>query len=796
MATARKPRRTHLSLLALEDRTVPAAMGLLDTGFEASGVVTFKYTPAGSPWAFAGNAGLSANNTAFTAGNPGAPQGGQVAFLQNKGSITQNATLAAGTYVLSFSAAQRGNQASAQTFNVVVDGKVVGTFNGLTGSTYSTQTTSSFAVTAGAHTIAFQGTNLNGGDNTAFIDSLALTMQPTNLADAGFESPTLAAGAYQYAPAASPWSFAGSAGVTTNANAFTIGNPNAPQGSQVAFLQGTAGISQKVTFTAGTYTLSFAAAQRGNWGTPETLQVLVDNTVVGTFNTIAGTAYNALTSSSFTVTGGDHTITFRGTNLNGGDSTLLIDQVAITQQPVGLGDSGFEGAVMPGNGFDYNPIGTPWLFTGTTGVSANGTGFTAGNPNAPQGEQVAFLQGTGSVTQAVTFAAGNYTLTFNAAQRGNWGNAQTFNVLVDGNVVGAFNSLAGATYTTLTTDSFTVTAGSHTITFQGTNQNGGDSTLFFDQIALTQVNTTLTDGGFENFTLGTGGFTYNPAGSAWAFAGDAGVTGNGSQFTSSNSSAPQGTMVAFLQNVSSISQAMPFAAGTYTISFSAAQRGNLASAQTFQVLVDGSVVATFNNLTGSAYSALTTSSFTVAAGTHTLTFQGTNLNGGDNTVFIDNVLVNQQQSGLIDTGFESPAVALGGFTYNPTGSAWSFTGQAGLAANNSPFTSANANAPQGSQVAFLQNKSSISQTANFTAGNYTLSFNAAQRANTANAQILQVLVDGTVVSTFGTLKGSSYQSLTTPTIALAAGNHIITFQGTNATGDNTVFIDGVTVNAV
>src|SRR4051794_18915286 len=120
MATVRKP---HLRLTALEDRTVPAAVaGVLDFGFEAAVVPAFKYTPAGSPWAFTGSAGLSANGTAFTAGNPAAPQGGQVAFLQNKGAVAQTMTLAAGTYVINFSAAQRGNAASAQTFNVLVDG--------------------------------------------------------------------------------------------------------------------------------------------------------------------------------------------------------------------------------------------------------------------------------------------------------------------------------------------------------------------------------------------------------------------------------------------------------------------------------------------------------------------------------------------------------------------------------------------------------------------------------------------------------------------------------------------------
>ena len=321
------------------------------SGSRRAGVVTYRYNPAGSPWAFTGSAGLSANNTAFTNGNSAAPQGGQVAFLQNKGSISQTMTLAAGTYALTFSAAQRGNQkASAQTFNVLVDGKIVGTFNNVTGTTYSSQSTSSFTVTAGAHSVTFQGTNLNGGDNTVFLDNVQVALQPTNLGDGGFEAPTLAANGYKYGPSGSPWTFAGPAGVTANDSAFTSGNPAAPQASQVAFLQGTAGISQKVTFAAGTYTLSFAAAQRGNWGTPQTLQVLVDGTVVGTFNNLAGTGYTPLTTSSFTVAAGQHTVTFKGTNLYGGDSTVLIDQVSIAQQRPGSAIRGSRPASCPATG--------------------------------------------------------------------------------------------------------------------------------------------------------------------------------------------------------------------------------------------------------------------------------------------------------------------------------------------------------------------------------------------------------------------------------------------------------------
>ena len=150
----------------------------------------------------------------------------------------------------------------------------------------------------------------------------------------------------------------------------------------------------------------------------------------------------------------------------------------------------------------------------------------------------------------------------------------------------------------------------------------------------------LLQGGFETPNVGTGSFgafQYNPSGSAWTFSGSAGVAGNGSGFTGGNPDAPDGSQVAFLQATGSFSQTVNLAAGTYSLSFLAAQRANFqAGAQTFQVLVDGAVVGTFTPA-DTAYSALTTDAFTVAAGAHTIQFVGLNPQGGDNTAFVDNV---------------------------------------------------------------------------------------------------------------------------------------------------------------
>lgn len=785
-----------LKLESLEDRTVPTAVTMLDVGFEqvALSSGSFSYNPTGSAWTFDGTAGVTSNASGFTAGNSSAVEGSQAAFLQKTGSVSQLAFMDAGTYTINFSAAQRANLAGTETFQVLVDGTVVGTFNNVTSTTYNSLTTSSFSVTDGEHTISFVGTNLNGGDTTVLIDQISVNPQAGGFNDSGFEQFALSRGAYSYNPTGTPWTFNGTSGISSNSSAFTFGNANSPQGSQVAYIQSTGNISQTINLAAGTYALSFSAAQRANLPSAQSLQVLVDGVVVGTFNNLTSTAYSPLTTSTFTVADGAHTVTFMGTNLNGGDNTIFLDQIGMTQLSGGLIDSGFEQSTVSVGSFSYTPTGSAWTYTGTAGVAANSSVFTAGNANSPQGSQVAFIQNTGSISQTISLAAGTYQLIFSAAQRANLPSSETMQVLVDGAVVGTFNTIAGSAYTDLTTSSFTVAAGTHVLTFLGTNLNGGDNTLFLDDVAITQQAGGLTDSGFEELTESASGFSYTPTGSAWIFDGTAGVANNGSAFTAGNVNAPQGSQVAFLQMSSSISQTVHLSAGTYQVSFTAAQRANLASAQTFEVLVDGYVVGTFNNLPGTAYSQLTTYSFDVGYGYHNITFLGTNLNSGDNTVFIDEVSINQQTSGFSDLGFEQLALNAGTFSYNPTGSSWTFSGTAGISGNSSGFTAGNSSSPQGGQVAFLQKSSSISQTGLMDGGTYQLSFSAAQRANLAASQTFQVLVDGSVVGTFNSLSGTTYSQLTTSTFFVAYGNHTITFLGTNANGrDNTVFLDQLTL---
>jgi hypothetical protein len=149
---------------------------IADGSFEAQalGSGNYKYNLTGSAWVFTGQSGLTANQSGFTSGNPAAPDGAQVAFLQSNGSFSQSVTLPAGTYVLGFFAAQRLNAPSSQDFTVLVDDVVVGTFTPESDG-YSAYATTAFSVDNGTHAITFRGLNTAGGDNTAFIDNVFLS---------------------------------------------------------------------------------------------------------------------------------------------------------------------------------------------------------------------------------------------------------------------------------------------------------------------------------------------------------------------------------------------------------------------------------------------------------------------------------------------------------------------------------------------------------------------------------------------------------------------------------------------
>jgi len=159
----------------------------------------------------------------------------------------------------------------------------------------------------------------------------------------------------------------------------------------------------------------------------------------------------------------------------------------------GLRNHGFEEPRT--NAFVYNPEEFGWTFTplaehSGSGVAANQSPFTADNPEAPEGRQVAFLQGNSSISQVIDgFVPGaTYRVDFKAAQRKNKAEGgQTWDLHLDDKPIERFEPPATDTSYKAYHAEFTATEPRHTLGFIGTNERGGDNTVFIDQVEITLV---------------------------------------------------------------------------------------------------------------------------------------------------------------------------------------------------------------------------------------------------------------------------------------------------------------------
>lgn len=183
----------------------------------------------------------------------------------------------------------------------------------------------------------------NGAPGAARYDNIQLvgneTANMTGISNRGFELPALGAGGYQYGPTNAGWNFGGGGGITANGSGFTYGNPGAPEGNQVAFLQGGGGstISQSISgFRSDVaYTITFAAAQRGNCcgAGGQDFQVYLDDFLLTTIRP-SSTSYVDYSTPEFNTTAGTHVLKFAGLDSLGGDNSAFIDNVRITNSPL------------------------------------------------------------------------------------------------------------------------------------------------------------------------------------------------------------------------------------------------------------------------------------------------------------------------------------------------------------------------------------------------------------------------------------------------------------------------------
>ena len=184
-----------------------------------------------------------------------------------------------------------------------------------------------------------------------------------------------------------------------------------------------------------------------------------------------------------------------------------------------------------------------------------------------------------------------------------------------------------------------------------------------------------------------------------------------------------------------------------------------------------------------------TSSLTVGMHSIVAAYGGDSGNAGSTSSTLSQVVNSvAPPAALVNSSFEIPALG-GGYQYNPsaTGIGWTFSGS-GIQGNGSAWGAAPA--PHGTQTAFLQGTSTISQTLSLNAGSYTLSFQASSRWGVP--QPIKVTVDGTQIGSLVSPASTSFTVFSIPFAVATTGAHTLAFTGTDP-DDKTTFIDSVVV---
>jgi alpha-L-rhamnosidase len=407
-------------------------------------------------------------------------------------------------------------------------------------------------------------------------------------------------------------------------------------------------------------------------------------------------------------------------------------------KPPLLSNGGFE--TPPTSSYLYNPSGDSWVFSGTSGngsgVTNDGSAFTANNPSAPEGDQVAFLQKTGRISQSVVgLQAGTvYQITFLAANRAtpNFNAGQSWEVQIDGVPVASFPpSSAGTAYSEFSA-TFKATAASHSLMFAGTNLNAGDATVLIDDVRMTPLASQPPTGLIAS------------PGNAQVSLSWQGATG-ATSYTVKRSLVKGGPYAVIASGITGTSHVDPTVTNGvtyyYVVSAQDGQGGESGSSEA--IAIPSAIAISVPNF-----------------------------------------------------GFEAPVTST--YAYNPSGGSWAFNGSAGngsgIATNGSVFTSSNAVAPQGTQVAFLQRSGSFSQTLSGFApgGVYAITFSAANRATSGfnSAQSWDVRVDGATKASYSNTP-TSYADYTA-TFTASAASHLLSMVGTSDS-DRTVFIDNIRI---
>lgn len=157
---------------------------------------------------------------------------------------------------------------------------------------------------------------------------------------------------------------------------------------------------------------------------------------------------------------------------------------------------------------------------------------------------------------------------------------------------------------------------------------------------------------------------------------------------------------------------------------------------------------------------------------------------------IDRISLTNTSGGVAvaNAGFEAPVTA--NYAYGPITSGWTFANYTGVQRNGSDFGAQAA--PDGVQTALIQHDAALEQSVSLNSGMHTVGFKAAMRTNFGGRQTFDVFFDNRKIGTFSPSTGT-FSAFETRAFYATAGTHVIKFKGAT-TGDNTAFVDSVTMN--
>jgi Ig-like domain from next to BRCA1 gene len=153
-----------------------------------------------------------------------------------------------------------------------------------------------------------------------------------------------------------------------------------------------------------------------------------------------------------------------------------------------IGNGSFESPQIPSTTV-YSTTADNWSFssvTGVSGITANGSPFTALSPPTADGRQVALINGEGYATQTIVAgSATTCTASFVAEQRYENQDPTGIHLQLELDGAAVWSGIPVNTgYTSYTTGTFNVSAGTHSFAFHGLNPVGNDNSVFIDSVSL------------------------------------------------------------------------------------------------------------------------------------------------------------------------------------------------------------------------------------------------------------------------------------------------------------------------